>query len=156
MYFVEGKVGILYCVCMCNLCSKNKASLFATEQQSGIVHVGTLTTTAEKRESISKFCIKPLMAGVQREQIHSCWNWLEKRGAICSNQTWCCYNSLLGSAMTFTIISFFSLSICFSSLPFFFSLFSFLPCLIDKKSSVFWGFFLVLWSHISISVFSLI
>lgn len=53
--------------------------------QSELCNMNMLTTTAEERESISDVRIVLLMAAVQREQILSCWMWLEKREAICSN-----------------------------------------------------------------------
>lgn len=68
---------------------------------------------------ISESCIEPLKATEQREQINSCWNWLERRGVICSNQTCCCYNSLLGSAAPTTILhSFLSLYLSVFTSPF--------------------------------------
>lgn len=75
---------------------------------SWVVHSNTWTSTEKRRESASKRCVEPLMAAVQREQIHSCSHWLDRRGVICSNQPGCCYKSPPGSAVSFTTLYFLS------------------------------------------------
>lgn len=75
---------------------------------SWVVRSNTWTSTEKRRESVSKRCVEPLMAAVQREQIHSCSHWLERRGVICSNQPGCCYKSPPGSAVSFTTLYFLS------------------------------------------------
>lgn len=107
-----------------------------------------LTTTAEERESISDVCIVLLMAAVQREQILSCWTWLEKREAINSN------NPLIvlhySALCFFLVLLIFSLHLSFSSLVrqslLLFSFF--ISCYLVDAQNASVGF---LWSHISIS-----
>lgn len=107
-----------------------------------------LTTTAEERESISDVCIVLLMAAVQREQILSCWTWLEKREAINSNNPLIVlhYSQRFAFSSSFSSSVFTSVFLLSSVSPSYFFHFSFSYLVDAQNASV--GF---LWSHISIS-----